>query len=172
MYAQTSVTLCPGRMVAMTAKKTTRLLLLIAGVAVFVHAGRSIYLGLTTVETGQLARGIRWLPPTAEDISYYQSYSFTAAEFRIDRAALEAWCADKGWPLKPLEKPFMIDRYCWPLTYKLAATMPKVAQWNPLLSREAPFAGRLTFAGAEIWLSAECTALNSSIASATASRAS
>jgi hypothetical protein len=111
-------------MVAMTAKKTTRLLLLIAGVAVFVHAGRSIYLGLTTVETGQLARGIRWLPPTAEDISYYQSYSFTAAEFRIDRAALEAWCADKGWPLKPLEKPFMIDRYCWPLTYKLAATMP------------------------------------------------
>jgi len=71
---------------------------------------RAAYIGLTYVETGENVARVAWLPHSASNISYYQSYSFTAYEFDIPEADFIAWVS---WEMQPITQPVTVMRYTY-----------------------------------------------------------
>jgi hypothetical protein len=69
------------------------------------------YVDFNRVEEGHDVPRVDWLPPSAKNVSYYRSYSWTAYEFDIDEAGFLRWAKDQGWTPKRVDKPFPVPRY-------------------------------------------------------------
>jgi hypothetical protein len=67
------------------------------GLALFLYFA---YLGLVTVEKGENVPSVEWLPPSASNVSFYHSYSWTAYEFDIDEQGFLKWAEE--WPVAKL----------------------------------------------------------------------
>jgi hypothetical protein len=70
-------------------------------------------LAFTVVEYGENQASVNWLPKSATNVSYYQSYAFTAYEFAIPEAEFLKWSGKK---LMPIDETISIPRYCFPRT--------------------------------------------------------
>jgi hypothetical protein len=83
-----------------------RLFLLVTAVAGLLWVFRV----LTHVEYGENEASVWWLrlPPSATNISYSKSYSFTAYEFEIPEADFVKW---SRWKLSPIRDLLEVPRY-------------------------------------------------------------
>lgn len=61
-------------------------------------------------EFGEHVDHVSWLPDGATDASYYQSYSFTAAEFKISENDFKN-NTNSSWVFTEIVKPETIERY-------------------------------------------------------------
>jgi len=62
-------------------------------------------------ETGENFAKVNWLPPSAKNVSYYKSYSWTAFEFDINEVDFRQWAT--LWMLKEIDKEQTICRYSY-----------------------------------------------------------
>jgi hypothetical protein len=85
-----------------------RLLVVVTVIAVLLAMLRSIYIGLTRVETGENVARVDWLPATATNVSYYKSYPFKSYEFDISEEEFREWA---WWDVQPITEPIRVARY-------------------------------------------------------------
>src|SRR5262245_53760868 len=69
---------------------------------------RGCFLALTHVETGENVDHVSWLPNSASNVSYYESYGYTAYEFDMSEDDFKKWVR---YDVKPITEPFHVLRY-------------------------------------------------------------
>ncbi|MBL9145724.1 MAG: hypothetical protein JNM99_18745 [Verrucomicrobiaceae bacterium] len=94
-------------------KKSTSISLLLAGLcclAFFTLAFGWIFLPENPT-FGVHRDKVEWLPPTASDVCYFRARSVEAYEFRITAEALQTFAISQQWQLRPIVRPFYVDRF-------------------------------------------------------------
>ena len=79
--------------------------------------GSCFYFAVYHHDYAENVASVRWLPKSATNISYYQSYSYFAYEFDISEENFLLW-AGKQWEVSRIaqDEPFVIRRYSLLLT--------------------------------------------------------
>ncbi len=85
-----------------------RLLIFTALIAFAIWFFRSVYIGLTQIETAESVASVDWLPDSATNVSYYRSYLNTAYEFDIDESEFRKW---SRWDITEITEPVQMSRY-------------------------------------------------------------